>query len=56
MEQLPMNIGVKRMHYYSAKLWNDIITDVSSIYLINALFKDMLLDKNLLEEKITYCI
>ena len=56
MEQLPMNIGVKGMHYYSAKLWNDIITDVSSFYLFNALFKDMLLDKKLLEEKMTYCI
>ena len=62
MEQFPTNIGLKGMRYYGAKLWNNIFlnfTDVNSIYSFKihfVRFKDMLLDNNMLEEKMIPCI
>ena len=54
MEQFPTNIGLKGMRYYGAKLWNNIFsnfTDINSIYSFKVRFKNMLLDNNMLEEK-----
>ena len=59
MEQFPTNKGLKGMHYYGAKSWNNIFlnfTDVTSVYSFKVRFKDMLLDNNMLEEKIISCI
>ena len=59
MEQFPTNIGLKGMRYYGAKLWNNIFlnfTDINSIYSFKVRFKNMLLDNNMLEEKMISCI
>ena len=59
MEQFSANIGLKGMHFYGGKLWNDIFlnfTDTNSIYSFKVRFKNMLLDNNMLEEKMISCI
>ena len=53
------NIGLKGMRYYGGKLWKNIYlncTDINSIYSFRVRFKNMLLDNNMLEEKLVYCI
>ena len=59
MEQFPTNICLKGMSYYGAKLWNNLFlnfTDINSIYSFKVRFKNMLLDNNVLEEKLISCI
>ena len=59
MEQFPTNTGLKGMRYYGAKLWNNIFlnfTDMNYIYSLKVRFKNMLLDNNMLEEKLIPCI
>ena len=47
LEQFPTNIGLKKLRYFGAKLWNNIFlsfTDINCVDLFNARFKGMLLD------------
>ena len=59
MEQFPTNTGLKGMRCYGAKLWNNIFlnfTDMNYIYSLKVRFENMLLDNNMLEEKMIPCI